>query len=140
MSKYYGFINGTVLGLQESPTLRENASPSLRDVLGGASPDYALVAQKSAPEEIIARFKAAFSLEHGLTTDTLMNRFDQHRQQEGAELSQVIAALGAQSQAIAALNAQIHAVYSSSSWRVTRPLRALGSGLRHAKEWLKLKR
>jgi O-antigen chain-terminating methyltransferase len=148
MSKYYGFINGTVLGLQESPTLRENASPSLRDVLGGASPDYALVAQKSAPEEIIARFKAAFSLEHGLTTDTLMNRFDQHRQQGHAELSQAIAVLGTQSQqqhaeltqAVSALNAQIHAVYSSSSWRVTRPLRALGSALRHAKEWLKLKR
>jgi hypothetical protein len=59
-----------------------------------------------------------------------MNRFDQHRQQQHAELTQ----------AVSALNAQIHAVYSSSSWRVTRPLRALGSALRHAKEWLKLKR
>lgn len=184
LSKYYGFINGTVIGLQESPVLREKASPSLRDVLGGASPDYAVVAQKSAHEEIIARFKSAFSLERGLTTDTLMNRFDQHSQQEHAELSQVIAALDAQgqqkhaelnqaiaelgvqseqknaelsqaismlgmqseqkyaelTQAISALNAQIHAVYSSSSWRVTRPLRAVGSALRRAKNWLKRNR
>jgi SAM-dependent methyltransferase len=140
LSKYYGFVNGTVLGLQESPALREKVSPSLRDVLGGASPDYAVVAQKPAHENIIARFKPAFSLERGLTTDALMTRYDQR--------IQAIAALGAQNQqkhaeltqAISALNAQIHAVYHSSSWKVTRPLRAMGSALRHAKEWLKRNR
>jgi O-antigen chain-terminating methyltransferase len=148
LCKHYGFINSTVLGLQELPALREKASPSLRDVLGGASPDYAVVAQKSAPEDIIDRFKPAFSLERGLTTDTLMNRYDQHSQQEHAELSQAIAVMGAQSQqqhaelnqAISALNAQIHAVYSSSSWRVTRPLRAMGTALRRTKDWFKRNR
>lgn len=132
--KYYGFCNTAVFGLQESAELREKIAPSLQDVLGGASPDYAVITQKSAHESIIDRFKTPFALDLGLTTDTLVRRFDQRITQERSELTQSVVAL---TQSVAALNKQINAVYNSSSWKVTRPLRALSTGLRHIKALFK---
>lgn len=122
LPQFYGFLNVTVLGLQESPALREKMSPSLRDVLGGASPDYAVIAQKFAQESISACFKTAFAIKLGLTTETLISRYDHRIQQENSALNQSVATL--------------NAIYNSSSWKVTRPLRALGAALQYVKKWL----
>ncbi len=78
--KYYGFLNIKVLRLQESPLLRLNVSPMLSDVFGGASPDYAVIAQKSASPQILAQFKTAFELDVGLTFETLSQRYDKNLQ------------------------------------------------------------
>ncbi len=190
--KYYGFLKTTVLRIQESPHLQQNISPTLLDVLGGASPDYAVIAQKSANTHLLKHFDSAFALDLGLTVDTLSTRYDETNQREIAALNaqhreiadvtahaisaitlqtnerfdlaeHEIAALNAQHREIAdvtahaisaitlqtnerfdlaeheiaALNSQISAVYSSTSWKVTRPLRALGTGLRQLKELFK---
>jgi SAM-dependent methyltransferase len=105
--KYFGFHNTSVIRLQESQELRVNLAPSLKDVLFGASPDYAVIAQKQASADLLTHFEPAFALDlGGLTIETLASRYDQSRD-------------------IAALNAQINAVYNSTSWKVTKPLRAL---------------
>lgn len=141
--KYYGFLNTHVLRLQESTALRQKVSLTLSDVLGGASPDYAVITQKSADDRILERFKSAFTLDVGLTLDTLASRYDETIQ---PEVSQAIAQkineyshqtnnrFDATEQAIAALNTQINNIYNSTSWKVTRPVRALGQALRHIKE------
>ena len=142
--KYYGFLNSTVLRLQESPALREKGSPTLQDVLGGASPDYAVIAQKSADENVLSLFTSAFKLDVGLTLETLATRYDESI---SPQLSAAIAngikseihltneRLNALEREITALNNQINDVYNSTSWKVTRPLRALGTGLRQIKRF-----
>jgi len=79
--KYSGFLNVKVLRLQESPSLRTNESPTLLNVFGGASPDFAVIAQKSAAQDVLDHFKSAFDLDFGLTFETLSNRYD-HALQE----------------------------------------------------------
>ncbi|MDO9023589.1 class I SAM-dependent methyltransferase [Zwartia sp.] len=142
--KYYGFLNTTVLRLQETPELRQKVSPTLRDVLSGASPDYAVIAQKSADESILTHFKSAFEIDVGLTIDTLASRYDETIRPEALdaiirEINVVTGPaterLNSAEQAITALNQQISDVYNSTSWKVTRPLRALGTGVRKLKQF-----
>ena len=89
--KYYGFQSTMVLRLQESPELRQGLSPSLLDVLAGASPDYAVIAQKSANKEVLERFSSAFALDLGLTIETLASRYDQAIRWEVAEAAHKLA-------------------------------------------------
>ncbi|MBP8275741.1 MAG: methyltransferase domain-containing protein [Propionivibrio sp.] len=75
-AKHSGFERVRTVRLQESKTLREKTAITLLDAIGGASPDYAIVAQKEAPTEILSRFDEAFSREYGLSQETLLSRFD----------------------------------------------------------------
>ncbi len=76
LTEYGGFVRIQVLRLQESKALERNPSPSLNDVLGGASPDYAVVAQKAAPADALALFDQAFDQDLGLLGHTLADRYD----------------------------------------------------------------
>lgn len=186
--KYYGFYRTIVLRLQESSELLNNPSPTLHNVLSGASPDFAVIAQKSAEPKVLVGFDSVFSLDLGLTIETLSSRYDhsairkvsesnhairqeitqsnQAIRQEISETSRSLAESSAQGFAsitirldttdqtlnalaekldsrtdsieasISKLNQQIHDVYNSTSWRVTRPLRAMANGLRRIKRLL----
>ena len=46
IAEYYGFSRAKIIRLQESKTVLQSQALTLNDVLGGASPDYAVVAQK----------------------------------------------------------------------------------------------
>ncbi len=122
--RYYGFSKSTVFRLQESPALRQKISPTLLDVLEGASPDYAVIAQKSASEEVLDRFKPAFSLDMGLTIETLTARYDQSMREN----------LAAQQERIQSLESRLNSLLDSASWRLTSPLRWLVKGLRRLKQ------
>jgi SAM-dependent methyltransferase len=76
LPEYYGFARTKILRLQESKDLAINESPALDDVLAGASPDYAVIAQKAAHNEAFSLFDQAFNQEYGLTLDTLAKRYD----------------------------------------------------------------
>jgi SAM-dependent methyltransferase len=76
LPEYYGFARVKVLRLQEAPELVTSEKISLGDVLAGASPDYAVVAQKAADEEITILFGDSFTKEYGLTLDSLSSRYD----------------------------------------------------------------
>jgi len=71
-----GFSRTKILRLQESKDLADNNAPGLNNVLGGVSPDYAVIAQKEAPNKISNRFNKVFSQEYGLTLSSLAARFD----------------------------------------------------------------
>lgn len=69
--EYYGYQNIKVLRLQEDQKLLNSFRVSLVDVLRGASPDYAIVAQKSAGSEILNLTKKAFDKQYGITVEQL---------------------------------------------------------------------
>ena len=81
LPEYYGFARVKVIRLQEDESLAGKARTSLRDVLGGVSPDYAVVAQKSADAPLLDCTSDAFAKEYGLTLDVLVEKFDQQAQQ-----------------------------------------------------------
>jgi len=122
--RYYGFSKSIVFRLQESPALRSNPSPTLLDVLEGVSPDYAVIAQKSASDDVLDRFKPAFAQDMGLTIETLTARYDQMMRGEVA----------AQRERIQSLESRLNDVLNSTSWKLTCPLRMLGKGLSRLKK------
>jgi SAM-dependent methyltransferase len=69
--QYYGYSGVKVLRLQESPALHGNSELSLNDVLGGASPDYAVVARKSSHPEIQNLMASAWHKQYGLSSEAL---------------------------------------------------------------------
>jgi O-antigen chain-terminating methyltransferase len=123
LAEYCGFARVKVIRLQAPVDLNAGRKLNMHDVLGGVSPDYAIVAQKAAPEEVLRAVSLAFEQEYGVTLGQLSGAYDQQievRLQQTADLAQQ-----AMTKAVYA-EAALDAIYASSSWRVTRPLRWLG--------------
>lgn len=115
LPEYAGFKRSKIIRLQESPELAKAAEITLLGVLNGASPDYAVIAQKEAPEEIFAALQAAFDAEYGLTLETLANRY---QQQAEARATQTEARV-------------------NELWRITKPLRMAMAFLRRVRNKLR---
>ena len=75
--EYAGFSRVKTLYLQDSPELASAQKTSLVNVLGGVSPDYAIVAQKKTSQAMAALFNAPFEHSYGLRLDALAERYDQ---------------------------------------------------------------
>ncbi|MGU7813843.1 methyltransferase domain-containing protein [Burkholderia sp. AW49-1] len=187
VGEHAGFARVKRLRLQESPALLEQgARAGLMDVLGGVSPDYAIVAQKSGSEADAALFDEAFDADYGLSLAGLAARFEagaarQHEhaaeqiQRTQSEMGRLHGELGlireelngTRSELMRALDElgqirsdlshvrgglgqvngelrrvqddaqraaeQLQAVYGSTSWRVTAPLRGAVTFARGAK-------
>jgi O-antigen chain-terminating methyltransferase len=118
LSEYHGFQRVKVIRLQEDKALANTESVTLADVLGGVSPDYAVVAQKSADSLLLKCTSAAFDREYGLTLGALVGKFDQQAREIKSRAAQ------AESRAAQA-ESQLFALRQSTSWRITAPLRAV---------------
>ncbi|WIJ24019.1 methyltransferase domain-containing protein [Devosia sp. RR2S18] len=136
LARYYGFARAEILRLQESPGLSERDTARLLDVLGGVSPDYALVAQKSGPEHVMASASVVFAVDRGLTLDTLSSRFEASIEDRSVErakrelrddLAELRSAQHAMERRLEDQAAELRAVYESTSWRVSAPVRAAGT-------------
>ncbi len=77
MAEFYGFSRVKVLRLQEPKELYENRGIHLIDVIGGVSPDYAVIAQKRASSEILTLFSEYFNRDVGISLDALAGSFEQ---------------------------------------------------------------
>lgn len=71
MPEYYGFITTKVLRLQEPKHIKIKMRLSILDVLNGVSPDYAVIAQKNARDDVLALNAQAFSKNYGMTLEHL---------------------------------------------------------------------
>jgi len=150
LTEYYGFGRTKVLRLQESRELYDTKFINLSQVLSGASPDYAVVAQKQADNELLLSFDELFSREYGLSLETLANKFEDrllnieakaNEATNKAKQAQVqaseanVRAIQAEQANIKAEQAQqqaheawqhYHMVVNSRSWKLTYPLRLIG--------------
>ena len=73
--EYFEFEKVKVVRLQELQAIAESNSLSLLDVLSGVSPDYSIVAQKTANKELLVKTSAPFDVEYGLTLDYLATEY-----------------------------------------------------------------
>ena len=76
VAEHAGFERVKILRLQEPQGLLESDSISLVKVLSEVSPDYSLVAQKSAAKVTTRKFDVAFSKEYGASLDKVANLYD----------------------------------------------------------------
>lgn len=86
LPEHYGFERVKILRLQEAVGLAESNTLTLLDVLGGVSPDYAVVARKSGPEDILATTESAFAADYGISLNTLAAKYEQQRKTMEQEL------------------------------------------------------
>ncbi|NHZ89359.1 methyltransferase domain-containing protein [Massilia sp. CCM 8733] len=91
---FAGFARQKVLRLQEAKQLHEGKPIGLIDVLDGVSPDYAVVGQKEAPQDVLAPFGAPFAASYGISLSDLALRFEEQDSGRRAELHQALGQLG----------------------------------------------
>ncbi|MGN8198332.1 class I SAM-dependent methyltransferase [Salinisphaera sp. RV14] len=76
LPEYAGFARTRILRLQEDRRLHGDVPIGVREVIGGASPDYAVVAQKHGPASQLECFDTAFEAAYGMPYENLAERFD----------------------------------------------------------------
>jgi len=91
-----GYERTQLVRLQEASDLRHKAAPTLADVIGGASPDYAVIAQKSGPTADLLALTPAFAKEYGLSLQTLIERYDHTAQTQFKSLQTQLQMLATQ--------------------------------------------
>jgi len=79
VTEHAGFARSKVLGLQESPALHYQPQVQLQDVLAGASPDYAVIAQKTGVISDGERLDSAFERDYGLSMANLAQTYTQQQ-------------------------------------------------------------
>ncbi|WP_449431657.1 class I SAM-dependent methyltransferase [Pseudomonas putida] len=107
LMKFSGFWRCKLLRLQENPTLAQSQSLALMDVLGGTSPDYAIIAQKDPGTLDISSFDAAFEGTYGLSMAELAQRYETNLAAKSDEQRQLLDTTSSM------LNARVDAVAKS---------------------------
>jgi SAM-dependent methyltransferase len=122
LATYAGFERVKTLRLQEDKELQTKTSISIRDVICGVSPDYAVVCQKTAPIDLLAQLDSAFVKDYGLSMDALTERFEARLARIEAKAEESLHLLQNTRRANQ-LEAALGEMRSSRSWKVTAPLR-----------------
>ncbi len=148
----HGFSRAYSWGVNESPNIGK--SPCLNDVLGGASPDYAIfgLVTRSAFE---GKLDKILQLSRGRSTKQICDLFEQRYQNDYSivleELKKIECKIVEQNcyyrdqifesnrelnkeiiRLRHTLESELNSIYQSKSWRVTAPLRVLAKFLRGA--------
>jgi SAM-dependent methyltransferase len=113
LSEHYGFSRAHIWRLQQRTGLTTQNTVSMIDVLQGASPDYAVIAQKAASADMMKWFDRDFTRMVGVSMEQLAVRYDSQIQ---TQLDQV-----------QSLQLELIGVYQSRSWKVTKPIRQISS-------------
>jgi O-antigen chain-terminating methyltransferase len=146
--EHAGFAVVKTLRLQEKKDILHKNNINMQDVFAGVSPDYAVVAQKQGPKNILNLLSIAFDQDYGVGLESLLARWDNRFEkiEVKADQAQVkadqaqVKADQAQVKADQAhvkadqANIKLEAVYASTSWRVTTPLRWVSTQSRLLRE------
>ena len=144
MAEFSGFARTRVLRLQEDPQLLAREEFGVLDVLSGASPDYAIIAQKHAPEGQMAVLDEAFARDYGVALETLAWKYDAgvDRRINQAMREVMDVQLQRAEERMVRLESerdqallQRQAVLDSMSWRITAPMRRLTVFARRARHF-----
>ncbi len=77
LPEFHGYRRVKVMRLQEAADIGLRVDVGLADVLGGVSPDYAVVAQKDAAAEVLALFADPFAASFGVDLLELAQRYEE---------------------------------------------------------------
>lgn len=158
MAEFYGFDHSNIVRLQEDSSIISAKRTTLHNVMFGTSPDYALIAQKVAATPNAEGSDNMLSSSFGIRDEELVNRFDcqqqltsqnvenvslelaafhSNLQQIDKRISVMTTEIGILKEAIEtdrldrdAQQKIIEQIYSSSSWKITSPLRWLVAAVR----------
>lgn len=137
LAEYYGYASCKILRLQELSRLTEGGEAALYDVLGGASPDYAIVARASAGSTQMPGWETPC----GLSLYDLADRYDRqlsHRWSAQVKAQENLSEQIAMALSLAQQNAtQLDNILTSRSWRLARLLRSFVNFTRSFSNWLK---
>lgn len=87
--EYVGFTRVKIVRLNENPALHQaQVELGVWDTVSGASPDYAVVAQKGGHETLEKALAPAFEQDYGLDLQSLMLRYDQGRRDQWQRLAE----------------------------------------------------
>lgn len=132
MTDYHGFHRSKLLRLQESPHLHDpSAFIGLSGVFGGASADYAIVAQKASSAETLHSFDPCFSQEYGISLENLLHRFDAQLAHIYESAQKTIDRIN--QERLQAENER-DLMLKSRSWKLTAPLRWINARLHHLRQ------
>lgn len=124
LAEYLGFENVKVIRLQGPVDLASGRKLTIHDILGGVSPDYAIVAQKLAPQDISQDLSWAFKSEYGVTLGALVGAYESQMDKRlNQRFNQIMSvAQEALSKAQFAESA-LNEIHQSLFWRLTKPVR-----------------
>lgn len=125
LTEYAGFARQKVVRLQEDPQLH-TAAIRLIDVIDGASPDYGVVAQKAAADEVLAAFDAPFQREFGIGIGELAQRFEDGQRAAVSALD-ALRGLPGQAAEIEASVADLRAMLAATDTRAAELSNALST-------------
>jgi O-antigen chain-terminating methyltransferase len=123
LTEYIGFKRTKVIGLQEEIFADSNSDLLIRKIVNGVSQDYAVIAQKDITQDIYGYSENPFAKIYGVGIDDVIRQYD-------AAINHKIAVLENE---FKHLYNEFEALFSSRSWRLTKPLRHAGTELRHYK-------
>ena len=123
LPEFYGYQRTKIIKLQENIELENRENINLLDVIDGASPDYAVIAQKKANKEILEKFDDAFSNNIGLSLSELAAKFENRLQKIETKAEQAETKAEQAEAKAEQVRAELHSVYNSRSWKITEPLR-----------------
>ena len=151
LPEFYGFKRTKILRLQEDKELKNSDFVSIHKIIQGASPDYAVVAQKSAKIETLELFDEVFAKDYGLQIDTLMSKFEKRLENMQKNINILITSKNHLEEQLAHTNLrskhleeqlahtnhrsnqvelEILSLLNSKSWKITAPLRKFADFLR----------
>jgi len=166
VSRYFGFERNRIIRLHAPEAIKEHRYANIAQLLEGVSWDYALVGQKSGPDELFTLLSPAFEKEYGIALTDLYEKFERRflRMEEIAEESlksiskveesawksemasenakQDVNKLSQQFQELLEANEfyknELNLILHSHSWKITAPLRYTKIKLQRIKAWLLL--
>ena len=110
--EHAGFHRHKIVRLQEPTQLHGAATIELINVLDGVSPDYSVVAQKSADQATLDGFDAAFAADYGIELSTLAQRYQSQQAAQHTELHSGLHRLGGRvTIAESALHTNLHRLH-----------------------------
>ena len=151
LPEFYGFKRTKILRLQEDKELKNSDFVSIDKIIQGASPDYAVVAQKSAKIETLELFDEVFAKDYGLQIDTLISKFEKRLENMQKNINILITSKNHLEEQLAHTNLrskhleeqlahtnhrsnqvelEILSLLNSKSWKITAPLRKFADFLR----------
>ena len=137
LPEFYGFKRTKILRLQEDKELKNSDFVSIDKIIQGTSPDYAVVAQKSAKTETLELFDEVFAKDYGLQIDTLMSKFEERLENMQKNINMLVTSKNQLEEQLAHINhrsnqveLQILSLLNSKSWKITAPLRKFADFLR----------